>query len=215
MSYARLILLVLAITPSGALSPGPLSASAVAVGAALGFIGGFMVAVGHMLVELPYVLLIHRFMESFRGLMERVRKLLNVLIFVLLLYFAYLLFVDALVIIRGESVGSSGVSASSYLEALTVGALFTGLNAHFLAWWLTIGYKLIESAARLGAKGMGIMYVSHVSIDYAWLTLLAAGGGVSRLIGDLAYALLLIALAFVLLFFAFGVGREIVKGLRA
>ncbi|MEN2999743.1 MAG: LysE family transporter [Acidilobaceae archaeon] len=211
----RLLLLVLAITPSGALSPGPLSASAVAVGAAMGALGGFMVAVGHMVVELPYILLIHKFMENFKELLERARKVLNVLIFLLLLYFSYLLITDSVAILRGGGVGSSGVSASSYLEALFVGVLFTGLNVHFLAWWLTIGYPLLESATRLGARGVGVMYVSHVSIDYLWLTLLAAGGGASKLIGDFAYALLLLALALMLLFFAFNVGREIVRSIRA
>ncbi|MCS7107296.1 MAG: LysE family translocator [Acidilobaceae archaeon] len=214
MSYGRLLLLVLAITPSGALSPGPLSASAVAVGAALGALGGLMVAVGHMMVELPYILLIHRFMQNFKELLERARRILNVLIFFLLLYFSYLLISDSVAILRGEDVSSAGITANSYLEAILVGALFTGFNAHFLAWWLTIGYPLLESASKLGARGIGVMYVSHVSIDYLWLTLLAAGGGASKLIGDFAYALLLIALALVLLFFAFNVAREIVRNIR-
>ena len=50
-----LIASIILITPSGAFSPGPLTASAIALGASKGWRAGLYVAVGHMLFELPYV----------------------------------------------------------------------------------------------------------------------------------------------------------------
>ena len=48
-----LALKIMAITPSGAFSPGPLTASAVALGSSKGWRAGMRVALGHTLFELP------------------------------------------------------------------------------------------------------------------------------------------------------------------
>jgi len=49
---------VIIITSSGALSPGPLTASTIAAGSNEGWKSGFKISVGHMVVELPLVFLI-------------------------------------------------------------------------------------------------------------------------------------------------------------
>nr|MDO8134030.1 LysE family transporter [Candidatus Njordarchaeum guaymaensis] len=46
---------VVVISLSGALAPGPLTASTATLGAKRGWKAGFSVSVGHMLVELPLV----------------------------------------------------------------------------------------------------------------------------------------------------------------
>ena len=52
--FAKVVL----VTSSGALSPGPLTASTVAAGTQKGWKAGFWVSVGHTIVEFPLVFLI-------------------------------------------------------------------------------------------------------------------------------------------------------------
>ncbi len=210
----KLVLTTLTITPSGALSPGPLSASAAAVGAILGPWGGVLIALGHMMVELPYVAILHRFAGLLRGALGRLKVPMNAVIVLFLLFFSYLLLQDSIAVLRGEiSPGRSSISGP--WEALAVGAALTGLNIYFLAWWLTVGYPLIEESSRLGLKGFTAMYISHVWMDYVWLILLAAGGGATRILGIIPYAILLMALAAILMGFALNILRDTLRFVRA
>ncbi len=52
------IIKVIVISASGALAPGPLTASAASLGARMGWRAGINEAIGHMTVELPLVLAI-------------------------------------------------------------------------------------------------------------------------------------------------------------
>ena len=54
---------------------------------------------------------------------------------------------------------------------MILGVGLTGLNPFFIVWWLTVGLGLVVQAVEFGALlGVFIMYVSHVWMDYAWLT---------------------------------------------
>jgi threonine/homoserine/homoserine lactone efflux protein len=55
-----------------------------------------------------------------------------------------------------------------------IGLALTGLNPYFIIWWLTIGANLIILSLEFaGLFGVVFMYVCHVWVDYAWLTLVA------------------------------------------
>ena len=193
-----LILKTLAITPSGALSPGPLSASAIVAGASLGVLGGLAVALGHMAFELPYVALLWVAASRVEPLLRRLEKPLNTFVAAFILWFA-LLTIEAAIQGGGSSAG--GMAVSSLLQAFIVGVVLTGFNAYFLLWWLTVGYPLIRDSSRLGARGLAVMYVSHVWMDYAWLALLAGLGGLAAGIAWLQ-RLLLAAVGLMLVAFA-------------
>ncbi|KSW11637.1 hypothetical protein CF15_02070 [Pyrodictium occultum] len=197
-----LVLRTLALTPSGALSPGPLSASAVAVGALLGPLGGVLVALGHMLFELPYVALLVKWAERFEGVLRRLEKPLDVAVAAFIAYFAYGLFQSAAAALHGAGMEGAGVAVGGgALGAIATGLALTGLNPYFLAWWVTVALPLVRGAAAHGAKGFAAMYLGHVWMDYAWLALLAAAGaGLSRMTG--LYAALLAGLGVLLLAFA-------------
>jgi len=216
-SYRVVVLLTLAITPSGALSPGPLSASAVALGALMGPLGGFLAALGHMVVELPYVLLLYRFTSTLRGFIGRFKYALNIVVVLFLLYFSYMLLRDAISIAMGlgGSRGSASIAGGGLLGAVVTGALLTGFNAYFLLWWLTVGYPLIEESSKLGLRGFTVMYVSHVWMDFAWLTLLAGGGDAVRLLGSTPYAILLGVLAAILVVFSVRIAVTTFKDVTA
>ncbi|MEB3779013.1 MAG: LysE family translocator [Desulfurococcales archaeon] len=203
----------LLITPSGALSPGPLSAVAVAIGASMGLIGGLLVALGHMIVEMPYVYVLVKSYSRAESFIRRWRVPLNTVVVVFLVYFAYLLLRDSISMYNTGVLQSGGmtITGASHLTAIAMGMLLTGTNAYFLAWWITVGYPLIEASARNGRIGLTVMYTSHVWMDYAWLALLAWGGGASRLLGVKPYAALLGILGLILLFFAARIALDTYK----
>ena len=210
----RIVLLTLAITPSGALSPGPLSVSAIALGAFLGPAAGLSIGFGHMLFELPYVFLLHRFTLVARRFLERVKHYLNIAVFVFLAYFSYLLVTDALRIMLGSGSEISFVSRGfSILDALLTGIFLTGFNAYFLIWWITVGYPLIEASSKNGFLGFVVMYSSHVWMDYLWLTLLASGGSFIETTGRVPYSILLMILAGILLYFGIKILIDAIHGL--
>ena len=210
----KIIIMTLAITPSGALSPGPLSISAIVFGAFLGSVAGLVIGFGHMLFELPYVYMLHRFTSMIRDYIDRVRYYLNIGVIIFLAYFSYLLINDSMKIMMGFGTGASYISGSfSLIDALITGVLLTGLNAYFLLWWVTVGYPLIELSSRNGVSGFVALYSSHVWMDYAWLTLLSYGGSFIETTGRIPYSILLIVLAGILLYFASRTLIDIIRGL--
>ncbi|UXD21356.1 lysine transporter LysE [Ignicoccus pacificus DSM 13166] len=186
--HKDLVMKTLLITPSGALSPGLLSASAVAAGASLGVLGGLLVALGHTLFELPYVFVLSTMMGRIKRIAEKYGKVLNAIVIAFALFFAWGLI---------EGGGSASVSVS---DALAAGFIFTASNAYFLLWWATVGFPLVEEIAG-SPRRFAVMYTSHVWMDYVWLALLAAVGGASRLLGPY-YSLFNYALAAMLVIFA-------------
>jgi threonine/homoserine/homoserine lactone efflux protein len=197
-----LVVETLLISPSGALSPGPLSAMAVAVGLTLGALGGLAIALGHMLFELPYVALLSRLAprlrRSFTGTLGRA---LLLVMGGFTAYFAVSLAQSAVSVLRGGGLGAYASPVHSLAGAILVGVAYTGLNPFFLAWWVTAGFPLVEGASRIPG-GLVIMYSSHVWLDYAWLAFLALGGGAASLMGSGVYAAILAALSAVLGYFA-------------
>jgi len=191
----------LAITPSGALSPGFLSASAIAVGSMMGALGGLMVSLGHILFELPYVGLLVYWAEKLESKLKRFERPLALATAAMALYMAIGLVGAALDGDMGELAGKIGVRGDGLLYALGLGVWFTAFNPYFLIWWVTIGLPLVRSAASYGAKGFTVMYFSHVWIDLAWLTLLATAGGLLSKY-HIVYSSMLLALAAMLIAFA-------------
>ena len=185
MSVKKNLLSVIAVSSTGALAPGPLSFTAVASGAYVGALGGLMIATGHMAFELPFTMVLAR---GVGGALRdrRVKLALDAAFVASALYFSYLTFKSAL-----DPSSNNAAGASTLLSALAAGFLLTGLNAYFIAWWLTVGLPVVKvfSEARSLAK-LGY-YFSHVSIDYAWLTLLSFLGFV---ISTQFYTLMLVGI---------------------
>jgi threonine/homoserine/homoserine lactone efflux protein len=162
---------IMAVSASGALSPGPLSFTAVAAGAYLGVLGGLLVATGHLLFELPFTLLLA---HGFRRLGEAVSRYklgLDLAFIASALFFAYESFKAGM-----NPVNPTAGIVSSSISALLAGFILTGLNAYFIAWWLTVGVPVVKVLSEAGALHRLGYYTAHVWIDYAWLTLLSTAG---------------------------------------
>ncbi|MEM2875977.1 MAG: LysE family transporter, partial [Candidatus Bathyarchaeia archaeon] len=169
MDVISFFTMVVAISVSGTLAPGPLFFANIARGIDHGSKSGLYFSVGHSIVELPLIL----FLAT--GLISVSNQLLISVISglfggVSLVGFGILQIKGALkgdtnLELRGkEKVGSS----------LMLGVTLTGLNPFFILWWLTAGIKLIHEAIAL-ASFLGVLYMftSHVWMDYAWLVLTA------------------------------------------
>jgi threonine/homoserine/homoserine lactone efflux protein len=182
--------------------PGPLFAANVLQGTRGGARSGFIISIGHMLVELPLVMVMGLGISSLLNL-PGFATVVGLIGGSALIIFGVLQIRD----VTRSSFGNEPVeSAGQQKKSLMLGVALTGLNPFFIVWWLTVGLGLVVQAVELGALlGVLIMYVSHVWMDYAWLTgtaYLAARG--KTLIQARGYRLLLIGLALLLIYFGAG-----------
>ena len=161
-----------------------------------------MISVGHTLVELPLVILIALGISSVMSF-PGFSLVVGLVGGCALIGFGLVQIVGAARHrIKLDEVQEAGIQK----KALVLGVGLTALNPYFILWWLTVGLGLVVQAVELGALlGVLIMYVSHVWMDYAWLTgtaYLSARG--TMLIGGRGYRLLLLGLAAFLIYFGVG-----------
>ncbi len=189
------------ITPSGALSPGPLSASAVAAGAGLGITGGVLVALGHLIVELPYFYALVRIMTVIERKLEKIRILLDLLAASFMALFSVLLIMSGVRYYSGTVDSYSGSIISDPFVAVITGIALTGLNGYFLAWWITVGKPIIDGATKLSSSSAMIVYAIHYSFDLGWLAFLAILGRIGGSLGARPMSFLMFILAGMLLYY--------------
>ncbi|MFX0097297.1 MAG: LysE family transporter [Candidatus Hodarchaeota archaeon] len=174
------------VTSSGALSPGPLTASTIMIGSKRGFWGGVLVSIGHTIVEFPYVVLIALGIATalIDPLISKVIGLIGGIILILL---GFLMVKDAFSLRResNDKINEKAVdsmdsvideeSSRKILKSPTiVGIMLSGLNPYFIIWWLFVGGSLaIEAFSYAGFLGVVIMYLAHVWMDYAFLSALS------------------------------------------
>ena len=184
---------VVLISSSGALAPGPLTASTMAIGVKHGWRGGLKVAFGHAIVEFPLVALIGFGLYSFLSSQTFVR-FSSVLGGFFMLFFSYLTVKDAL--------NTKGIETNSKDEyPILVGITLSALNPFFILWWISVGSALIiEALGYWGYLGIAPFYVAHVWLDFLWLILLAHITSLSGFSLKL-YRSILIALGLVIAFF--------------
>lgn len=175
MEYAFL-LMVIAVSTSGVLSPGPLFLINLHYAKRYGYLSGLLCATGHMVVELPLVLAIALGMLSI-DYVDQLGWLIGLLGGVALIAFAtmqlYTLSRTTSMTNRSDSISAHGrgmLRASTLHGAFLAGIAFSALNPFFIAWWLTIGMKMIADASHVASmQGVLLMFMAHIWMDYAWL----------------------------------------------
>jgi threonine/homoserine/homoserine lactone efflux protein len=204
MDAATLIVSTVIVSASGALSPGPLTVSAVAVGARGAARGGLLVALGHTMFELPYIIAIALLSLSAGEFLKRpsVSYILALIMLGFISFFSCASVRDGINVLRGGSL-QAGKGRMHGFSPVLVGLLLTCLNPYFLVWWLSVGLPLVRLSSSMGAPYLLLMYVAHVWLDYLWLALMGlAGKGGARLLGSRGYGALLVALGLLLAVFA-------------
>lgn len=201
-SFATFVATVVIVTASGALMPGPLFAASLLQGIKGGAKSGFMISVGHTLVEFPLVMLMGLGISSLLNLPGFFTAVGLIGGTALIVFGAF-----QLRYVTGGAFSVEPVEETKMQKrSLIIGVGLTGLNPYFIVWWLTFGLGLVVQAVELGALlGVLVMYISHVWMDYAWLTgtsYLSARG--KSLLKARGYKLLLIGLALFLMYFGAG-----------
>jgi len=165
------IIKVIVITSSGALSPGPLTASVIKIGNREGWKAGFFASIGHMIVEFPLVMLIAFGIVMF--LMQPIS-----VITIGLVGGAFIIFLGIITIMdarKGFNVEEEGEKVIKKIQSpLLIGLMLSLFNPFFIIWWLGVGSPMVIEAVQLaGYFGILIMYIAHVWMDYAWLSIIA------------------------------------------
>ncbi len=174
MGWESFIPMVILVSASGALFPGPIFVSTVLQGLRQGIKAGLMIATGHMIVELTLVLIIGAGISTI-FFYESLTLVVTIIGSLALMFFGALQLISAVKRKNSDAVASS---ISIAKNSLFVGLLFTSLNPTFITWWFTIGFKLVLDAFILASWiGIFVMFFSHIWMDYAWLAFVSYSAG--------------------------------------
>ena len=188
-------LIVIIISASGVMSPGPLFAANITHGLKNGTKAGIKIAIGHSLVEFPLVILLGIGILSME-LFPEFRTIISILGAITHFVFAFL---------QIKTVLNKNKKISTKLKQgpIITGILLSGLNPFFIIWWLTIGLKLISDAMAIWAfAGILIVFVLHIWMDFVWLGATAFLISKSKkIISNTNYKIIVLALSAILIYF--------------
>jgi threonine/homoserine/homoserine lactone efflux protein len=188
-------IIVIVISVSGVMSPGPLFAANIFYGLKGGVKAGLKMAYGHTVVELPLVILLGIGAFSLETIPE-FRTYIAIIGAIGLFAFAGIqlkqIFKNRLDIIHEPKQGP-----------FLAGILLSALNPFFIIWWLTIGFKLISDALIIWSFwGILIMFLLHIWMDYVWLSSTAlVSSRISKILSNRSFKFLVVGLSVVLVYF--------------
>ena len=187
--------LVIVISASGVMAPGPLFTANIAYGLRGGVKSGIKMAIGHTVVELPLVILLGIGVFSLE-IFPEFRMIISI-------FGAITLFGFAIMQIKTALQKRENKISNPKHGPLITGITLSALNPFFIIWWLTIGFKLISDAMLIWAfSGILIVFVLHIWMDFVWLggtSYLASKS--SQLISNRNYKILMIILSIMLIYF--------------
>ena len=188
-------MLVIVISASGVMAPGPLFTANISYGLRDGAKSGIKMAIGHTLVEFPLVILLGIGVFSLETFPE-----FKILISI---FGAITLFVFAAIQIKTALQEKKNNTTKPKQGPLVTGVLLSALNPFFILWWLTIGFKLILDAMLIWAfTGILILFVMHIWMDFVWLGGIAhLASKSSRIMSNRNYKILMIILSLMLVYF--------------
>jgi len=188
-------ILVIIISASGVMSPGPLFAANITYGLREGVKSGIKIAIGHSIVELPLVILLGIGVFSLE-IFPEFRTIISI-------FGAITLFVFAGIQIKTILKKNKNISIKPKQGPIVTGIVLSALNPFFIVWWLTIGFKLISDAMLIWAfAGILIVFVFHIWMDFAWLGITAFLASKSRkIISNRNYKIMILMLSLTLIYF--------------
>tara|TARA_B000000477_G_scaffold20122_1_gene17273 strand:+ start:3215 stop:3835 length:621 start_codon:yes stop_codon:yes gene_type:complete len=188
-------IIVIIISASGVMSPGPLFAANITYGLKQGTKAGIKIAIGHSLVELPLVILLGIGILSLE-IFPEFKTIISILGAITLFVFAF---------IQIKSTLKKNEKSETKLKQgpIITGVLLSALNPFFIIWWLTIGLKLISDAMAIWAFiGILIVFVLHIWMDFVWLGSTAFLISKSKkIISNTNYKIIMLALSAILIYF--------------
>ena len=186
--------LVIVISASGVMAPGPLFAANITHGLKDGAKSGIKMAIGHTIVELPLVILLGIGVFSLE-LFPEFRTVISILGAITLFIFAAM---------QIKTIFRNKESTTNLKQGpLVSGILLSALNPFFIIWWLTIGFKLISDAMLIWAfSGILVLFVLHIWMDFAWLgTISYLASKSAKILSNKNYKIIMIGLSVMLVYF--------------
>jgi len=187
--------LVIIISASGVMSPGPLFAANIMYGLREGKISGLKMAIGHTIVEFPLILFLGIGFFSIENMPE-IRIVITILGAIGLFGFAALQ-------IRSVIKKEFSIETNSKQGPLVAGILLSALNPFFIIWWLTIGLVLIsKSIEGFGLIGIVVLFLFHIWMDYVWLfTIAAFSSKAKNYLSKRNFKMIIVGLSLILIYF--------------
>lgn len=188
-------IIVIVISASGVMAPGPLFAANVSYGLREGTRSGIKMAIGHTIVEFPLVILLGIGVFSLE-IFPEFRTIISI-------FGAITLFAFAILQIKTVLQNKEHLKSKPKYGPIVTGIVLSALNPFFIIWWLTIGFKLISDAMMIWAfTGILVVFLLHIWMDFVWL------GGVSflaskssRILSNRNYKVLMVGLSLMLVYF--------------
>ena len=164
MSLLLFLAQVVLISCSGAMQPGPITASVITMGARNRY-AGVLLAIGHGIIEFPLMVVI------ILGL-GRYFKLPSVQIAIGLAGGAFLLLMAAQSFI-GLTAKADAEPKAFKGRPVLAGIILSAGNPYFLIWWATVGLALATQATQWGIWAFGLFALTHWLVDLVWLQALS------------------------------------------
>jgi len=169
---------VAAISVTGVMMPGPVTAAAIAKGYHHKW-AGMHIALGHAVVEFPTIALMALGFSALLG-HPYVSVIIGILGGAMLIFMGgSMIFSKGGVMEKLRQQKKEGAKASGDSGATTVkdpfpyhpfiaGIITTASNPYYIIWWATLGAALIANALQFGLLVLAVFAVLHWSIDLGW-----------------------------------------------
>ena len=156
---------------SGAMMPGPLTASAITQSACRGFWAAPLLVSGHAIAELAMVVALTMGLGAvFRS--ELVAGIIGLVGGATLAWMGVDIIRDVWYGQITLSAPGSQASGGGSLSPLVTGILVSLANPYWVLWWATIGLSYVVLASKRGKLGVGAFYTGHILSDFIWLSLI-------------------------------------------
>jgi len=164
MTLILFLIQVFIISFSGAIQPGPVTATAITMGARNRW-AGVLLAVGHGIIEFPLMVLI---ILGLGSIFQKTTTQITIGFAggLVLLYMAYSIFKTA----GHVSEPQAGAKKD---KPVLAGIVLTASNPYFLIWWATVGLALATKATKLGLYAFVLFAIVHWLVDLIWVTALS------------------------------------------
>ena len=176
LAFGFFLLQVFIISFTGALAPGPVTATAISMGTKNKYAGS-LIAVGHGLIELPLIILLLMGVSNFLEI-PLVKIAISLTGGLLLLWMAISL-------LRDITKATYSANAESNTGPIMAGIVLSAGHPYFLLWWLTVGIKYATDAYEFGWAAVPVFFIVHWLCDLIWFQLLSyATYKGSKIMGD-------------------------------
>ena len=189
----RFLLKAIAVSLTGVLAPGPITAATLAAGVRRPHAGA-MVALGHAAIEFPLMLVI---LAGAGTLFESETARIGI---GLIGGIVLLLMGAQLALAFGKTDTNDDVDGGRH--PFITGLILSAGNPYFLIWWATVGLALTTESLQFGPATFALFAVTHWLCDLVWLEALSfASFKGTEVFGDRVQKVVLAVCAVALLLF--------------